>query len=252
MNLPELKEIGLTDGETRVYSTLLDKGESTKTELAKHSKVSQSKIYEVTSKLAEKGIISIVKKDGLMHFKAATPERLLDFLKQKEKKVMHEKDIITKVLPALLEQYKESTEEPEVEVFFGWKGMKTIYQDIVKELNKGDTDYTFGASLGKASEQADRHFNWYYRQVQNKGFKTKIIFNEDVRGHKERTAFYEDNKLHEVRYLYQNTNAEINFYKNTVLFILLLKKPLIIRITSKEAANAQKKFFDTIWKIAKK
>ena len=250
MKLNELKEIGLTDGEIRVYQALLSLGESTKTELAKHSKVSQSKIYEVAAKLADKGIISIVKKDGLMHFKAATPQRLLDFLDHKEQKVKQEKELITKVLPSLLQQYKESEEEPEVEVFFGWQGMKTVYGDIARTLGKGDVNFTFGASLGKNSKQADIHYNWYYRQVQKKGFKTKIIFNEEVKDRK-RAKYYHESKLHEVKYLYQNTNAEINFYKNKVLFILLLTKPLIIRITSQAAADAHKKFFTTMWKRAR-
>ena len=166
MQLNRLKEIGLTDGEIRVYRALLSLGESTKTQLSKHSKVSQSKIYEVATKLADKGIISIVKKDGLMHFKAATPQRLLDFLDKKEQKVKQEKEIITEVLPSLLQQYEESETEPEVEVFFGWKGMKTVYKDIANSLGKGDINYTFGASLGKNDKQADIHFNWYYQQVE--------------------------------------------------------------------------------------
>ena len=94
MQLNQLKEIGLTRGEIKVYQALLGLGESTKTQLAKHSKVSQSKIYEVATKLADKGIISIVKKDGLMHFKAATPQRLLGFLNQKEEKVKEGDTII--------------------------------------------------------------------------------------------------------------------------------------------------------------
>jgi len=90
-----------------------------------------------------------------------------------------------------------------------------------------------------------------YLQVQKKGFKTRIIFNENLRGHKDRTGFYETSKVHEVRYLNNDTFAEINFYKNVVLFILLLRKPLVIRITSREAADSCKKFFDTLWGIAK-
>jgi len=57
---------------------------------------------------------------------------------------------------------------------------------------------------------------------------------------------------HEVRYLYQDTFTELSLYNETVLFIILLKKPIIIRVKNKEASDSFRKFFDTIWNQAKK
>ncbi|MFC1732836.1 hypothetical protein ACFL6I_21245 [candidate division KSB1 bacterium] len=56
---------------------------------------------------------------------------------------------------------------------------------------------------------------------------------------------------HKVKYLHQNTFTEINFYKDTVLFIMLLNKPMVIRVKNKEAADSFRKFFETMWEIAK-
>lgn len=58
--------------------------------------------------------------------------------------------------------------------------------------------------------------------------------------------------FHEVKFLHQDTFTEINFYKDTVLFIMLLKDPIIIRIKNKEAADSFEKYFKSMWKIAKK
>ena len=87
MSFRELKKIGLTDGEIKVYEALLELGETTKTKLAKKSEVSPSKIYDITNRLIRKGIISSVRKRGIMHFKAADPKRLNDFIKEKEKEI---------------------------------------------------------------------------------------------------------------------------------------------------------------------
>ena len=80
MEVEDLKKIGLTDGEIRVYNALLELGETTRTTLAKKSGISPSKIYDVANRLLEKGIISSVKKQGVIHFSAADPERIKEFL----------------------------------------------------------------------------------------------------------------------------------------------------------------------------
>ena len=87
MELSELKKIGLTDGEIRVYDALLELGETTRTSLAKKSGISPSKIYDVANRLIEKGIISSVKKQGVIHFSAADPERIKGFLQHKEQEL---------------------------------------------------------------------------------------------------------------------------------------------------------------------
>ncbi|MFC1732835.1 TrmB family transcriptional regulator [candidate division KSB1 bacterium] len=187
MDISDLKKIGLTEGEIKIYDALLELGETTRTQLAKKSGISPSKIYDVANRLLEKGIISSVKKDGVIHFSAADPDRLKDFLEKKENDLQKEKDIVDKILPTLLLKYQKTEQEIDVEVFYGWEGMKTVFNDIVKTLGKGDMNYIFGASMGLASKQADIFFSSYYKRMDEKKYITKIIFNEDVRPHKDRT-----------------------------------------------------------------
>jgi len=251
MDIRDLKKIGLTEGETKVYGALLELGETRRTELAKKSGISPSKVYDIINRLMEKGIVSTVKKQGILHFSAANPERLRDFLKKKEEEIKDERGIVDTLLPSLLARYSETKEKIDVEVFYGWEGMKTVYSDIAKSLIKGDTNYIFGASLGLDPEQADLHFSKYNQEVEKKGYSINIIFNENMRGYKHRVKYYATHKQHKVRYLYQDTFTELNFYKDTVLIVMLLKKPIVIRVKSREAADSCRKFFATMWKQAK-
>ena len=73
MNIQDLSKIGLTEGEIKIYDALLELGETTRTRLAKKSGISPSKIYDVINRLVEKGIVSVVKKQGVLHFSAASP-----------------------------------------------------------------------------------------------------------------------------------------------------------------------------------
>ena len=249
MELADLKKIGLTEGEIKIYDALLDLGESTRTELAKKSGVSPSKIYDVANRLLEKGIISSVKKNGVIHFSAADPEKLKDFLQHKEAEIKKEKELVDQLLPTLLAKYQQTEKETDIEVFYGWEGMKTAFDDVIKILERGENNYVFGASKGYNSKQADIFFSQYYQKKRKKGFGTKIIFNEDVKENEKRTAIFRE-KPNEIRFLLQDTFTEINLYGNTVLLILLLKKPIVIRVRNKDAADSFKKFFDTMWKMA--
>jgi HTH-type transcriptional regulator, sugar sensing transcriptional regulator len=249
MELADLKKIGLTEGEIRIYDALLDLGESTRTQLAKKSGISPSKIYDVANRLLEKGIISSVKKNGVIHFSAADPEKLKDFLQHKEQEIEKEKKLVDQLLPTLLAKYQKTEEETDIEVFYGWEGMKTAFDGIVKALEPGEFNYIFGASKGHSSKQADIFFSQYYQKKRKRGFGTKIIFNEDVRENKNRTNIFRE-KPNEIRFLHQDTFTEINLYKYTVLFVMLLKKPIVMRVKNKEAADSFKKFFDTMWNMA--
>ena len=123
MELADLKKIGLTEGEIKIYEALLELGETTRTKLAKKSGISPSKIYDVANRLIEKGIISSVKKNGILHFSAANPERIKDFLEQKEVEIQKEKQLVDDILPSLLLKYNKTDEEVDVDVYYGWDGL---------------------------------------------------------------------------------------------------------------------------------
>ncbi len=250
MEISQLKEIGLTSGEIRIYQALLDSGETTRNDLAKKSGVSPSKIYDVIDRLSVKGLVSSVRKQGVLHFSPASPQRLRDFIEKKESDISREKDIVAKMLPLLMQKYTRKKESVDIEVFYGWEGMKTVYDDIINSLQKGEENLIFGASKGEDVEKADKFFSRHYKNIRKKGIRIKIIFNENLRNNITRTAYYR--KYHEVRFLHQDTFTELNMYKDTVLFIMLLKKPVVIRIHSKEASDSFRKFFDAMWNMAKK
>lgn len=253
MSFRELKKIGLTDGEIKVYEALLELGEATKTKLAKKSEVSPSKIYDITDRLIRKGIISSVRKCGVMHFKAADPNRLNDFIKKKEEEIDNEKKIVNNILPTLMAKYQESEGDIDIDVFYGWDGLKTAFLTLENSMGKKDVSYVFGASVGLSPKQGDIFWKQHQARVEKRGFKVMIIFNEDMKkGRKQRHEYYDNHPIHEIRYLHQETMNEFYIYKKHVLIFISLKKPIGILIKNKETVDAFKKFFETMWKTARK
>lgn len=247
MELSDLNLIGLTKGEVKIYSALLELGETTRTPLAKKSGVSPSKIYDVTNRLLEKGIISSVRKNGVLHFSAANPERIKDFIEQKEQDIAKERKIVDGILPILFSRYNQGKGETDIEVFYGWNGMKTAYWDIGKSIPKNGTVHIMGASLGEDQNRSKLFFLNYYRNVDKYGYKIKIIFNENAI-FSDHTDYFIKSKLHETRFLYQDTFAEMTIYGESALLTLLLKRPVVIRINNKDVASSMIKYFNTLWK----
>lgn len=250
MKLQDLRKIGLTEGEIKVYEALLELGECTKTALAQKSGIAPSNIYDVTNRLVEKGIISKVEKNGVAHFSPADPKRLLDFLEQKKQEIETEKEFVNSLLPTLLYKFKESKEKVNVEVFNGWNGLKTVFEDLLDECEAGDKNYVFGASKGESEKQGDIFFVKYSKLREQKGIITNIIFNEELRKKDRIKLFLKSGKYH-VKFMHQSTPAEIMLYKNRSCIIILTQEPLVIRVTSKEVMDSFKQYFEVMWKEAK-
>ncbi|MFC1697178.1 TrmB family transcriptional regulator [Nanoarchaeota archaeon] len=251
MELKRLKNIGLTEGEIKVYEALLVLGESTKTKLVKEAGIAPSNLYDIANRLIEKGIISKVVKNGVAHFSPVNPKHILDFLDEKEKEIEDERNIVNSILPTLLARFQESKEKVNVEVFQGWNGMKTVFDDLIEQCKKGDKNYVFGASKGESDKKGDIFFLKYSRMREKKGIFTKIIFNHDMKERKERINFFLQSKMYDVKFLQQTTPTEIMVYKDVTAIIILTKEPLVIRITGKEASYSFKQYFNSIWDIAK-
>ena len=98
INTKILEELGLTKSEIKVYISLLKIGESKKDAIVKSSKISPSKLYDVTNKLMQKGLVSVILKNNIKHFRAAPPEAIIHFIKEKRTNLKEKEDELTKNL----------------------------------------------------------------------------------------------------------------------------------------------------------
>src|SRR3989338_7815136 len=87
MNIPQL-----TQGEEKVYRTLLKINESSIGNILKFSGVSHSKIYDILKRLGEKGLVSTITKNGKQYFSAANPKILQNLIEEKEKQLKENKE----------------------------------------------------------------------------------------------------------------------------------------------------------------
>ena len=247
MNTKILQEIGLTDSEIKVYLTLLELGSSKKGPIVKKAGITSSKIYEVMDKLIERGMASYVVKDNIKYFNAAPPSRIKEYLKEKETRLKEQEKELEKLLPSLELRQQLVTQKTDAEVYRGWKGMQTIYNDLLNSLKTGDSYYIFGASRGTNAKNVRSFYTRFNEKVVRKKLKAHIIFNEKARGN-----IHGIEKTAKVKYFDHTTPAEILIYGSKTAIVLLEQEPLIILIKGKSVAQSFKAYFDVIWFTAKK
>ena len=125
MDTRALEELGLTPGEIKVYLALTKLGETTTGPLVDESHVSVSKVYQILDRLSRKGLSSHIVKKGIKYFKSADPNRLLDYLKEKERNLEKQEINLKEIIPQLAEIKGTAITEETAQVYDGLKGIQT-------------------------------------------------------------------------------------------------------------------------------
>lgn len=237
-----LEEIGLTEGETKVYLALLNIGISTIGKITKESTVSNSKIYDILDRLNKKGLVGISIINNKKHFEAKNPSNLSELVQEKEESLAKLKEQI----PRLQKMYEFAEPVQEAEILQGIKGIKTFTEMILKKLEKGDTFYILGAPKESTDKLGAYFQEWHERRVK-KGIKCKILFNKNAKSRAEKRKH---TPLTEVRYTPEGmiTPALIDIGKDYVATILFGERPLCIIIKNKEIYESYVSYFNLLWK----
>ncbi|MBT7903613.1 hypothetical protein HN587_07155 [Candidatus Woesearchaeota archaeon] len=246
-----LEEIGLTKSESKTYLVLLNLKESTTGPISKQANVSSSKIYEVLQKLINKGLVTEYSEKNIKHFRVANPNRIKDYLESKKKKIEEEMNQIEEVLPGLEQIYKEGNDkETQVELFRGYEGVRSVFNDLLKDLKKGDELLVMGGGDRPSGNPKTKAFfeNIHLRRSE-KEVKLKIIFNDKRKGFfKQMTIFPHT----EIKYIPFGTPSTTNIYKDTTVLLTMSPTPAAIRIQSKQITESYRKQFQEMWRQAKK
>jgi sugar-specific transcriptional regulator TrmB len=243
-----LREIGLSEGEIKVYLALLKIGQAKKTELAKKAGVSSSKVYEICGRLQKKGIVGAILKDKKTHFQAMEPKRLLDFFNEKATKIENQKKELEKVIP-ILEKYSKTPNNKAV-LYEGLNAIKNFYRNILEDLKQEEEYYVIGLNYGESLAGVKVFFENYHNQRIKKGIKVKMLVNSNVKNELVKTIHTKS----EIRYLpqYLMSNMIILFYKNKSFIFIIAKDAIGLLIENEEISKGFKSYFDAFWKIAKK
>ena len=231
-----LHEVGMTENESKIYIALLELGPSNAGLISRKTGLHRRVVYDTIEMLIKKGLIGYILKNNKRLFQASNPEKILENIKEKE-------NSIQEILPEMLSLYGQTKEKEETNFYKGKNGLKTVFEDQL--ASKSEIKILGASSL--AYEVLQFYFKWFDEKRVKSRIKTKIIFNKTNKKPKI--------PLSEIRYLPEKYSSPlaINIYGDKVAIILWSKEnPLAILIKNKEITKGYEKYFELMWKIARK
>ncbi|MDO8740875.1 MAG: helix-turn-helix domain-containing protein [Candidatus Woesearchaeota archaeon] len=242
--LDVLEELGLSEAESKVYLALIETGSTLAGAVIKKTGLHRGTTYQILQRLKEKGLVSSVIKGKKQHFEPASPERLMDVLKERQEKLQE-------IMPILKSRLEASKEKQEVTVYYGIKGIRSVLDKILEELgNKGEY-YDFGVS-GLFKDIMGPYWELWQKRKRKQGIKSYCIFNEEI---KEKNSQLLKDYIGEARFHPKEYSSitDTMIYKDTViLFIWTAKPPIAVVIKNKDNAMSYLNQFKLMWKQARK
>ena len=250
MNIEIFRRIGLTEGETKVYTALLKQGETTTGAICRESRVSKSKVYDILEKLIQKGFVGYIIKNGIKYFAANDPKMILEFLKTKEEELENTIKDAEKILPQLEVQRSVMGTKKTAEIYEGFHGIKAVREEFLLSMKHGDEMLVLGAPK-IANEKWEAWFQKFHKSRITRGISLRIIYNSDA---KEFGELRKRMRLTEVKYFPNKLVSQkwIDVFSNAVIFVIILKNPIVFVVRDKSLADSFRAYFDIMWKAAKK
>jgi len=238
-SLDILRKIGLCDGEIKVYSALLNKGESTLNELHQAIGIERRNIYDILNKLIEKGLVSFVQENKHKVYKTSSPKKILSYIQEKQESLQTiEKDILH-LMPTLEAKYDTKAPAITGEVFRGHEGIKTAWEDALNEK-----EMRFIGSGRYIPKQYPVWFARYNRERIRKKIVWYNLFRHEFR--KEVTAM----EFEHIKFLpkeFSGNPTYVLIWGNKVGNFISGETPFGFVIESKELAENYKQYHKYLW-----
>lgn len=238
----ELKTIGLSENEAKVYLANLELGKASVLEIADLSEMKRPTVYLSLFSLQEKGVVRELKQNGKARFVAENPKIVI----QRQKNKIEQ---LESVLPQLMGIAAKGEAKPKVRYYEGKEGIIDIYEDNLLEP-KGSELLAFTSAQDLHDIVGDYMSKHIERRVK-RGIKARTI----VTNYEKFPKHFENaqRELREMRALKPEEfpfRGEINVYGNKVSIISLKNEIIGLIVESQQVADNMRAIFELAWRGA--
>jgi len=237
----QLQFLGLNEKEAKIYLASLELGLTSVQNIAKKAQIKRSTVYEILENLIKQNLITTIPKGKKRYFLAAEPTKLTELISQKQ-------TTLKQILPELEALSKVSPVKPKIRFYEGMEGIKTVYEDTLKE---GQEIKAFASitPVYKSPALSDYLTNHYVVQRAAKKIMAKVIApdSQSAKDYQKRDkAEARQTKLiSEKDYPF---SVEINIYGNKLAIMSFKPNELIgVIIESKEISHTMNLIFKFMW-----
>lgn len=247
MDITELLKLGFNKNEAIVYLSLLKFNKADAGRIIADTKFHKNIVYDNLEKLIDKGIVTFIIENNVKVFQIASSSMLVELFEEQAKEVEDKKKLALKISKEIDKKILNIPFKQEAVIYRGVKGVKSFYYEGVE---KNQDTLAFGAP----QESIDIMGEIFWRNLQAKrkakNIHAKLIFNPSIKDYGDTIK----NSLTEVRYFERDFEpmSETHIQGDDVGIIVWTKEPILFLIKDKLVAQSYRKFFEKMWKEAKK
>jgi len=247
MEVSELIKLGFNKNEAKVYLALTRFGKADARMLIRETKFHKNIVYDNLEKLIDKGLVSFIVEGKKRLFQIASSKALVEYFEQEEKEIGNRKKEAEKITLEINKMAKSLPFYQEATIFRGVNGVRSFYNST---LERGKDYSVFGAPRASVDTMGELFWVNYNVKRLKKKIAAKMIFNPSLRNYGETIK----NKFTEVRYFERDFEpmTETHIQGDEVGIIVWTKEPVLFLIRDKLFAQSYLRFFEKMWKQARK
>ncbi len=240
-----LESLGLSPNEARIYENLVERGESSVTEVAAVSKIHRRNAYDALRRLIEKGLCFQVFAVGETHYNAVDPDKLSELVNEKQEQ-------LAGVLPELKKKFSERFAPEEVYIYRGYEGQKNIWRDI---LRVGKDVFNLGAKGQWFDQRLDIGRAAFFKEANRKNITFHNLFDHEI---KSQNPEFPKKFAGNLKYRYlpkeYSTNSVVNIFGDYVVTyagvspLKMSDETVFFILHSANLARSYEKWFWYMWK----
>jgi len=234
-----LRKIGLSEGEIKIYTTLLEHGLSPINQIHEKIGIERRNIYDILNKLIEKGLVTYVMENKKRFFQVSNPNKIISYVEEKKHALDSIKEEVKKEIPNLMQKFNFKRLEISAEIYRGNEGVKAIWEDMLnyKEVRL--------IGSGRYVPKMLPHFfvNWNKRRIES-GVRWFNLMRHEMRKEVKQMT------LEEIKFLpkeFSGNPTVICVYGNKTVNFLFGKEFFAFVIESKDLADNYRIYHKYLW-----
>lgn len=241
MLVDDLKSLGLSENETRVYLALMSSGKVRAADVIKQTGLHRNLVYQALDALGDRHLATKTTSGGVFHFQVTDPEHFRDQLREQEL-------VASRVIDSLKE--RERLSDQEITVYEGEDAIRNYSMKIASELAPGGNIYVLGSGGRRFDAAMGEHgVKAYFSEIMKRGGGIRSLVYQRQKYGEETTRRLVKMPNVELRTLPFDTtpSANVVFTDVCVGFQIFEKPYTVIEVRNPHLVAAYKSYFNILW-----
>lgn len=241
-----LKNIGLTDTETKIYLTGLNFTSIGVRELERQTRIKRTTIYHAINTLMSKGLVAKKEMGSKLLFSMTNPQNIDRLIETKISNLKKQQDSFANLIPLLEGRQKKQSQDIVVSHYEGIEGIKLVVEEALYCKSK---HWDIISPEKNFFSEFDKEYAQYYVQTRiKKNITARSLWEKEAN---KRALSKNEIKNRQPRYLPEimvgKFNSVIILFDDKTAFISSMNELTAVLIQSQDMHDMQTAMFEGLW-----